>query len=507
MKSTMSLYVAAALCAATSIGYHTPSQANSFAAIDQAESLEKLALGGEQSKLASNAVNAKAVGEGGRDLVYTPIQPCRIVDTRVAIGPLAAGVIRNYFAALTTYGGQGGDSRDCGVPGNAAAVQANLVAIGPDTGGFLTVWQAGAGQPTASNLNYIATDAVRSNAATIPLAANTQFSVFTSRPVNLVVDVVGYFAPPTTAAGSGAFSWTGVPNFGNLASGVVSTVVGGANNVASGTYSTIVAGQDGRAGGDYSTVTGGVGNGAYGYGSTVSGGASNRAGNTASAANDPIYATVGGGGGNIATGGASMVPGGWQNSASGLGSFAAGWRAKATRDGQFTWADSKDFDFNPAAQGSFGGNPTNAFMVRATGGVAFYTGINNQTGALGPVCYILPNGSGWNCVSDRALKTNISNVSPKKVLRDLMSIPVSTWNMIGSDVRQIGPMSQDFFKAFGVGSDDRTINQTDAQGVAFAAIQGLYQELADERRSNQAKDVELKLLKRELSAIKKKLGL
>jgi hypothetical protein len=36
-------------------------------------------------------------------------------------------------------------------------------------------------------------------------------------------------------------------------------------------------------------------------------------------------------------------------------------------------------------------------------------------------------------------------------------------------------MAQDFHAAFGVGEDDTTISTVDAQGVALAAIQGLYQ--------------------------------
>ena len=70
-------------------------------------------------------------------------------------------------------------------------------------------------------------------------------------------------------------------------------------------------------------------------------------------------------------------------------------------------------------------------------------------------------------------------------------------------------MAQDFYAAFSVGTDDKHIATVDADGVALAAIQGLYQKLAD-------KDNEISLIKekasrvealeRELSAIKFKLG-
>ncbi len=39
----------------------------------------------------------------------------------------------------------------------------------------------------------------------------------------------------------------------------------------------------------------------------------------------------------------------------------------------------------------------------------------------------------------------------------------------------MGPMAQDFYAAFGLGIDDKHIVTVDADGVAFAAIQGLYE--------------------------------
>jgi hypothetical protein len=104
-------------------------------------------------------------------------------------------------------------------------------------------------------------------------------------------------------------------------------------------------------------------------------------------------------------------------------------------------------------------------------------------------------------------------------------MPVATWSMVGSSVRQMGPMSQDFKSAFGLGSTDTHINSVDAQGVAFAAIQGLNQKLVAEsaalKAEGKAKDAKMAAqgreivtlqktndaILRELAAIKKKLGL
>ena len=59
-------------------------------------------------------------------------------------------------------------------------------------------------------------------------------------------------------------------------------------------------------------------------------------------------------------------------------------------------------------------------------------------------------------------------------------------------------MAQDFAATFGLGSDDRSITTLDAEGVALAAIQGLY-ELVRE------KDCEIEALKARLSRVEAKL--
>jgi len=56
-------------------------------------------------------------------------------------------------------------------------------------------------------------------------------------------------------------------------------------------------------------------------------------------------------------------------------------------------------------------------------------------------------------------------------------MPITRWSCKsqGKTVRHIGPVAQDFKAAFGVGENDTTITTVDADGVAFAAIQGLNQ--------------------------------
>src|SRR5262249_34913352 len=66
--------------------------------------------------------------------------------------------------------------------------------------------------------------------------------------------------------------------------------------------------------------------------------------------------------------------------------------------------------------------------------------------------------------------------SANDILERLAPLPISTWTYGFDDdtVRHLGPMAQDFARAFGLGDDVTTINLVDANGVTMAAIQALY---------------------------------
>ncbi len=281
---------------------------------------------------------------------------------------------------------------------------------------------------------------------------------------------------------------------GNIASGAWSTVGGGLSNTASGERSTVGGGDNNTAAGGFSTVAGGAGNTASTNSSTVSGGADNDAsgilatvaggfGNTASG----YSSTVGGGYDNDASGSYSTVGGGWQNTASGYLSFAAGTRAVARHLGSFVWADS--FDSSNDFPSSF----DHQFRIRANGGATFIVDsvadrwvrfkvingnlIDTSIGAR------LTLGGVWTNGSDRDRKENIVPVEGRGVLEKLVNVPISTWNFKAEDssVRHMGPMAQDLYGAFGLGGSDKHISTVDADGVALAAIQGLYQVVKDQQ--------------------------
>lgn len=124
---------------------------------------------------------------GGRS--FFTVAPCRVLDTRNAIGPyggpaLSAGGSRNFVIA-----GQ------CGIPVAALSVAANVTVTGPTSGGFLSVYPAGSPVPTASTINFAAGQ-TRANNAILTLGPSgdvTAASGQVSGTVHLILDVSGYF--------------------------------------------------------------------------------------------------------------------------------------------------------------------------------------------------------------------------------------------------------------------------------------------------------------------------
>lgn len=149
-------------------------------------------------------LRVKVLGSLEGDLTYTPMQPCRIIDTRNTVqGPIAAGGTRAFLAIAGTYAAQGGSATDCGTTGVVpSAVALNVTAVRPDRGGYATVYPSGTTAPTTSSLNYTASAIVNNAIITKvpnPLAS-TDFDIFSFGQSHYVVDIVGYFAPNKATA-------------------------------------------------------------------------------------------------------------------------------------------------------------------------------------------------------------------------------------------------------------------------------------------------------------------
>jgi hypothetical protein len=555
-----------------------------------------------QSAALNSADRAKALGELARDLLYTPVTPCRIADSRSgSVGgltnPLMGGALYSLpgnRASGGAYIDWGGSTTDCGL--STTEISALVLVINylrPNSDAYLGMSDQNS-LPTvlANAAGAFTNNQYSSNTYVVPQTTSKTiyFALPVTVTVNVTIEVVGYFTPPTrngdglrirassvantpnTVNGSSAnqvglnvrgatIAGGGIPgggntdpdyggegpnrvtdNYGSIGGGygnrtgndnddgsdaAFATIGGGNNNVAQGSNSTVGGGNSNAARGFISTVSGGEGNlaidswsyvgggrfnTANGLASMVGGGQSNASNGAASVvmggqsnnASGP-QSTTGGGSNNTASGAQSTVPGGIGNLAGGSQSFAAGRKANALSDGCFVWGDSLDAVVECTTP--------NAFVARARGGVSFITGgtLGSYTGAL------LPSGSGaWTTLSDANAKTEFRVVDVRKILEKVVRLPIMSWQYKAQDtrIRHIGPTAQAFKQSFKIGESDRGISTVDADGIALAAIQGLNAKIEAHRAQLEQRESKIRnleqanvALRRELEAIKKKVGL
>ena len=159
-----------------------------------------LATGRAESKNDGPVPNA--LGSFYSDLVYTPVTPCRTVDTRLtAAGVIGAGTTRTFDVDGSNFTAQGGSATGCGIPyGVATAVTMTVIAVSPSANGYLNAWALGA-PPTSAVVNY-SPGAVIANTAIIPVApgVGNDFSIFSLASSHVVVDVLGYYSAPVATA-------------------------------------------------------------------------------------------------------------------------------------------------------------------------------------------------------------------------------------------------------------------------------------------------------------------
>jgi uncharacterized delta-60 repeat protein len=123
-------------------------------------------------------------------LVFFPVTPCRVIDTRGPTGPLGgpilgAGSTRTVPVLSST----------CGLPAGALAYSLNMTVVPTGALSFLTTWPTGQSQPLVSTLND-PTGTIVANAAIVPSGTGGSINVFVPNQTDLIIDVNGYFAPP-----------------------------------------------------------------------------------------------------------------------------------------------------------------------------------------------------------------------------------------------------------------------------------------------------------------------
>jgi len=132
-------------------------------------------------------------------LAFYPLTPCRVADTRNATGalggPSLVGTQTRAFPILSSA---------CNIPSSAQAYSLNFTAVPQDGLGYLSAWPTGQTWPGVSTLNAPTNNPVVANAAIVPAGTSGEINVLGSNNTDVVIDINGYFAPPSSAAGGQA---------------------------------------------------------------------------------------------------------------------------------------------------------------------------------------------------------------------------------------------------------------------------------------------------------------
>jgi hypothetical protein len=227
----------------------------------------------------------------------------------------------------------------------------------------------------------------------------------------------------------------------------------------------------------------------------------------------------------------------WADANIGLYSIAMGIRTIATgvsaiaigtggTDGAYTWANG---DYSIAighgavtnnrkgamviGDNTYGSiayaSQDNQFTARFTGGFRLYTHWADSSEGV----YMKGNTSGWSNYCDRNLKENFEAVDGEWMLSKIRELPVTKWNYksSGPSIKYIGPVAQDFYKAFQLGGTDSLgINSICIDGITLAGVKALEErtskiliEINYLKEKNAQLDLENKKLKEQLSSISK----
>lgn len=167
--------------------------------------------------------------------------------------------------------------------------------------------------------------------------------------------------------------------------------------------------------------------------------------------------------GNQASGSVSVAMGVGNNSNSN-DSYTFGYHAFANgKNGVFIYADK-------SSGATLSATAINQFIVRAAGGIIFYSDSARTMGVS-----LAPGSGSWASVSDVHKKTNFETIDEENILAKVVALKITSWNYKSqaNEIRHIGPMAQDFYKAFHLGESNKMILGTDMDGIILASIKAL----------------------------------
>ncbi len=213
----------------------------------------------------------QAGGAASDQLVFVPVAPCRVADTRARSGYPALGSTPLVYLTPRTLPIWG----SCGITSTtfaeAYSFYVTVVPASGTQGGYLLVYPNPVSPwPLAASLDWNPKGVYQTGAVVVPASGDGSVNLIVSNTTDVVVDINGYYAPPTDAQ-----SDTG------MGLGALASDVGGSDNTAFGTGALLA-----NIGGTANTATGyaalystnGSDNTALGYAALHSSGGNNNIG-------------------------------------------------------------------------------------------------------------------------------------------------------------------------------------------------------------------------------------
>lgn len=119
--------------------------------------------------------------------LFVPVQPQRILDSRLGLGA-PQGSVGPGWSINTTVAGNGG------VPATGAlALAGTVTATQSKASGYVTVYPTSDSLPTASTLNTVRAGQTIANSIILGLGTQGQITLFSETGTQLIADVTGYF--------------------------------------------------------------------------------------------------------------------------------------------------------------------------------------------------------------------------------------------------------------------------------------------------------------------------
>ncbi len=127
-------------------------------------------------------------------LSYVSVTPCRVADTRAALGTfggpeLPAGSVREFDVPASV----------CGIPSTAIAYALNVTVVPNGPLNYLSLWPSGQQRPFVSTLN--SDGRIKANAAIVPAGSNGGVNVYVTDQTHFIMDITGYFVPSAASSG------------------------------------------------------------------------------------------------------------------------------------------------------------------------------------------------------------------------------------------------------------------------------------------------------------------